>query len=60
MYTEWAAYAGFEENIKGQIKEGFKADLTVLDRDLLRIHPSEILETRVKMTIVNGGVVYSA
>lgn len=60
MYTEWAAYAGFEENIKGQIKEGFNADLTVLDRDLLRIHPSEILETRVKMTIVNGGVVYSA
>jgi len=60
MYTEWAAYAGFEENVKGQIKEGFNADLTVLDRDLLRIHPSETLETKVKMTIVNGNVVYSA
>ena len=60
MYTEWAAYASFEENVKGQIKKGFTADFTVLDKDLLKIHPSEILNTKVKMTVVNGEVVYSS
>ncbi|MDP6685298.1 MAG: amidohydrolase [Candidatus Marinimicrobia bacterium] len=60
MYTEWAAYASFEENVKGKIDEGFIADFTVLDKDLVSIHPSEILESKVKMTIVNGNVVFSA
>ena len=59
MYTEWAAYAAFEEKIKGKIQKGFSADFTILDKNLLKIDPVEILSTNVKMTILNGKVVYS-
>ena len=60
MYTEWAAYAAFEEKSKGKIQEGFNGDFTVLSKDLLTVHPTEILDNKIKMTIVNGKVVYSA
>ena len=40
-------------------QEDFNADFTVLDNNLLGIHPEEILETKIKMTIVNGETVYS-
>ena len=40
-------------------QEDFNADFTVLDNNLLGIHPEEILETKIKMTIVNGEPVYS-
>jgi predicted amidohydrolase YtcJ len=32
----------------------------VLSKDIMRIAPSEILTTTVRMTIVGGDVVYSA
>ncbi len=35
------------------------ADFTVLDRDILKISPREILDTRVTFTVVEGEVVYS-
>ncbi|MBT7042906.1 MAG: amidohydrolase family protein, partial [Candidatus Marinimicrobia bacterium] len=57
-YTEWAAYASFEEGVKGKIKEGFYADFTVLDRELSAINPMDILNTNVLYTIVNGKIVY--
>jgi len=58
MYTVNAAYASFEENIKGSIEEGKLADLTVISRDPLTVPPSEIDDIEVKMTIVGGKVVY--
>ena len=57
-YTEWAAYASFEEGVKGKIKDGFYADFTVLDRELSAINPMDILNTHVLYTIVNGKIVY--
>ncbi len=59
-YTVNAAYAAFEEDLKGMIKPGFLADLTVLDRNLFEISPAEILNTRVRYTLVDGRVVYDA
>jgi len=58
MYTVNAAYASFEENIKGSIDAGKLADLTVISRDPLRVPPSEIGDIKVAMTIVGGRVVY--
>ena len=57
-YTVGGAYASFEENDKGSLATGKLADVVVLDRDLLRIRPETIRETRVIYTIVGGRVVY--
>jgi predicted amidohydrolase YtcJ len=59
-YTSVAAYASFEENIKGTIKVGMLADLVLLDRDLTAIPPETIPETNVLATIVGGEIVYSS
>ena len=58
MFTIDAAYAGFEEKIKGSIEEGKLADIVVLSKDILSIPAKEILNTRVEMTIVGGKIVY--
>jgi predicted amidohydrolase YtcJ len=57
-YTLDAAYAEFAEDVKGSIEVGKLADFTVFSRDLMTIPEDEILESRVKMTIVGGKVAY--
>lgn len=59
IYTINAAYASFEEKIKGSIEAGKLADLTVLSDDLRKIEPSKIRDVRVEMTIVGGKTVYT-
>ena len=58
MFTTWAAYGGFDENRRGKIKVGFDADLTILSKNLLTSDNSEILNTKIIGTIVNGEFVY--
>jgi hypothetical protein len=58
-YTINNAYASYEENIKGSIREGKSADLIVVDRDLFNIHPKDIKNTVVETTFFNGKIVYS-
>jgi len=58
MYTINAAYASFEETVKGSIEEGKLADLTVLSGDPTAVPPSKIGDIKVKMTIIGGKVVY--
>ncbi|MFI5165022.1 MAG: amidohydrolase [Thermoanaerobaculales bacterium] len=53
-YTSWAAFAGFEEDLRGTIAIGLAADLTVLDRDLGAGAPAAILQARVLRAIVAG------
>ena len=53
-FTKGAAYASFQENFKGTIKVGYAADLTVLSKDIFKISPQEILDTKVVLTIVDG------
>jgi len=57
-YTLTAAYASFQENIKGSITPGKLADMVVLSHDILTIPPEEIENTEVLFTIINGNVVY--
>jgi len=57
-YTLNAAYAAFEERIKGSITPGKLADFVVLDRDIMTIPENEILSTRVLTTYVAGEAVY--
>ncbi len=55
-----AAYAAFEEDIKGSLEMGKFADVTVLSKDILEIPADEIPDTRVLYTIVGGKVRYRA
>ncbi len=60
-YTSWSAYASFREDDTGIIDVGRWADLTVMDVDpfvLADEVPADMLQGRILMTIVNGGVVY--
>ena len=57
MYTVNAAYASFEENIKGAIAEGKLADMVVLSADPLKSPPEQIKDIQVEMTIIGGRVV---
>jgi predicted amidohydrolase YtcJ len=58
IYTVNAAYASFEEDIKGSIEAGKLADLTVLSRDPRAVPPNQIGDISVEMTIIGGRVVY--
>ena len=57
-YTIDAAYAAFEEEIKGSIEPGKLADFTIFTRDLMTVDEDDILSTEVAMTIVGGKVAY--
>ncbi|HZU43439.1 MAG TPA: amidohydrolase [Terriglobales bacterium] len=59
-YTTGAAYAEFAEHDKGLLAPGMLADFVVLDRDLTKVTPAEILHTRVLRTVVGGNTVYEA
>lgn len=58
LYTNWAAYASFEEDIKGSLEIGKLADMVVLDKDIFEIDPEEILDTEVIQTYVGGKLVF--
>jgi len=58
-WTLRGAYAAFEEDRKGSLAPGKLADFVILSADIMRIPPSEILKTRVVMTVVGGRIVYS-
>lgn len=57
-YTIWPAYGAFMEDITGSIEEGKVADFTVLDTDIMTVPEEDILTARVKMTIIDGEVVF--
>ncbi len=57
-YTINNAYAAFEDHIRGSIKKGKLADITVCDCNLLKINPGDILNMEVDMTIVDGKIIF--
>jgi len=59
MLTLDAAYAAFEEDIKGSIEAGKLADLAVLSQDIMNVDEEEILNTEVLITILDGKIIYS-
>jgi predicted amidohydrolase YtcJ len=58
MFTAWAAYAAFEETLRGSIEVGKLADFTILSADIMKIPEAEILKTRCLMTVIGGEIVY--
>jgi predicted amidohydrolase YtcJ len=59
-YTINGAYLSHQEEIAGSIQTGKAADLVVLDRNLFEIPSAEIHQVKVRMTLLEGKVVFSA
>jgi predicted amidohydrolase YtcJ len=57
-YTRDAAYAGFEEHLKGTLTPGKFADVVVLSEDILTVPDDRIRDAEVVYTIVGGRVVH--
>ena len=58
--TIWAAYANFEEEIKGSIEVGKMADMVILKEDIMEIDINTVTNIDVLATIVDGVIVYRA
>lgn len=59
-YTQASAFAEFREKTKGRLEPGYLADMVVLDRDITKATPQEVLHTVVLRTVVGGNTVYEA
>ncbi len=59
-FTSGSAYAQFAEDRLGLIREGMRADFTVVDRDLFRASPDDVLKAKIVMTVVDGEIVYES
>lgn len=57
--TIHAAYSYFEENEKGSLKEGKKADFVIIDKNPLLIDPMEIKDIQVLTCIKDGHIVFN-
>jgi predicted amidohydrolase YtcJ len=56
--TTWAAHAAYQDDIRGTIEVGKKADFSIFDKDWMTIEPIEIMDSETVMTIVDGNVTY--
>ncbi len=57
-FTIDAAFAAFEEKVKGSLEPGKFGDFVVFDKDLMKCEANEILKAKVMMTVIGGEVVY--
>jgi len=57
-YTINAAYATFEEKLKGSLEKGKLADFVILEQDITKLEPVKIKEVKVLSTFVGGKEVY--
>lgn len=56
--TRWAAYACFEDHLRGCIAPGKQADFVILDQDIMLIPNPKIRQTKVRQTWINGERVF--
>jgi hypothetical protein len=60
-YTIDAAYAAFQEEWVGSLAVGKRADMVIVDRDVLAVpHAVDIAQTRVLATLLDGRCTYCA
>jgi hypothetical protein len=57
-FTLDAAYASFEDDLKGSLEPGKLADVTILEKDLTEIPRDEVKDVKVHLTIVGGNILY--
>jgi len=57
-FTMGAAYASFEEAVKGSITVGKLADIVIMEEDIFEIPEDAIKDAKVFLTIADGRIVY--
>lgn len=57
-YTKQAAYASYEEHLKGTLLPGKLADFVALPIEIEKANEDQLRGTKVKMTVLGGKVVY--
>lgn len=60
FYTLGAAYAEFQENLKGSITAGKLADFVILSDDIFTIGSEKIRDVKILTTVMDGKIVYQA
>lgn len=58
--TRWAAYACFEDSLRGSIAPGKQADFVILDKDIMKAPNEQLRGVKVRQTWVGGERLYSA
>jgi predicted amidohydrolase YtcJ len=58
-FTDWSAYALFDDKIKGTLEVGKLADFVVLDRDIINCFAGDIKDTKALLTVLGGEIVYN-
>lgn len=59
-FTSGAAWASRQDERRGRLVAGYACDLTVLGTDPTTCDPAELLRDAVRMTVINGVVVWRA
>ncbi len=59
-YTRGAARAEAQNGVKGMLRAGMLADVTVFARDLFAAPPAETSRVDIALTVVDGRIVYRA
>jgi predicted amidohydrolase YtcJ len=57
-YTSWAAHALFAEQERGSLETGKRADIVLLDKDLMEVPADAILGIQVLRTVIGGETVH--
>jgi len=58
-FTYYGAYGCYgEEEVRGSIKKDKLADITIIDRNIIKNNPDDILNMEILMTIVDGKIVF--
>ena len=59
-YTRDAAYAEFQEHLKGQLRAGMLADVVMLSEDIFKTPPAELDRVCPVLTMCDGRAIYEA
>ncbi len=57
-YTRDGAYSVFEEDVRGTLTKGKLADFVVLSQDILSVPSTDIIKTKVLLTVMGGKDTY--
>jgi predicted amidohydrolase YtcJ len=60
MFTSAAAYSAFEEDDRGTLEEGKRADISVFSTDLMEAAPEAIPQAQAVLTVSGGQVTHNA
>jgi predicted amidohydrolase YtcJ len=60
LFTMGVAYSSFDEDKRGRIETGLQADLTMVAENVLESDPATIKDIPIRMTIVDGAIVFEA